>query len=135
MLQKNALKAALQREQPTPVSRTVMRTDCGAACGANAATLASSSARGSVGCGCNVSSPASASAIKIRTPVASKSDEFTSQLFFDDALSQPVFAQTSYASKGAMPDTLNSRDSIYNCGRWSFVLRRNCQKSADGVRR
>ena len=38
---------------------------------------------------------------------------FTSQLFFDDTLSQQVFAQAPYASKGSTPDTLNSRDGIY----------------------
>jgi protocatechuate 3,4-dioxygenase beta subunit len=37
---------------------------------------------------------------------------FTSQLFFDDALSNQVFAQAPYASKGR-PDTPNSRDGIY----------------------
>jgi protocatechuate 3,4-dioxygenase beta subunit len=37
---------------------------------------------------------------------------FTSQLFFDDALSDQVFTQAPYASKGKR-DTLNSRDSIY----------------------
>jgi protocatechuate 3,4-dioxygenase beta subunit len=37
---------------------------------------------------------------------------FTSQLFFDDALSEQVFAQAPYAGKGK-PDTLNSTDSIY----------------------
>ena len=38
---------------------------------------------------------------------------FTSQLFFDDALSQQVFAQAPYASRGATPDTPNSTDNIY----------------------
>jgi protocatechuate 3,4-dioxygenase beta subunit len=38
---------------------------------------------------------------------------FTSQLFFDDVLSQQVFAQAPYASKGSTPDTLNSTDNIY----------------------
>lgn len=38
---------------------------------------------------------------------------FTSQLFFDDALSQQVFTQAPYASKGSTPDTLNSTDGIY----------------------
>jgi protocatechuate 3,4-dioxygenase beta subunit len=38
---------------------------------------------------------------------------FTSQLFFDDTLSQQVFTQTPYASKGSTPDTLNSTDNIY----------------------
>ena len=38
---------------------------------------------------------------------------FTSQLFFDDALSQQVFTQEPYSSKGNVPDTLNSTDNIY----------------------
>ena len=38
---------------------------------------------------------------------------FTSQLFFDDDLSQQVFAQEPYVAKGSTPDTLNSRDFIY----------------------
>jgi protocatechuate 3,4-dioxygenase beta subunit len=38
---------------------------------------------------------------------------FTSQLFFDDTLSQQVFTQAPYASKGSTPDTLNSKDTIY----------------------
>lgn len=38
---------------------------------------------------------------------------FTSQLFFDDALSQQVFTQQPYAAKGSTPDTLNSTDNIY----------------------
>ena len=37
---------------------------------------------------------------------------FTSQLFFDDALSDQIFAQAPYASRGQR-DTRNSRDSIY----------------------
>lgn len=37
---------------------------------------------------------------------------FTSQLFFDPALSEEVFAQAPYASKGTA-DTLNSTDNIY----------------------
>lgn len=38
---------------------------------------------------------------------------FTSQLFFDDALSQQVFTKAPYASNGTAPDTLNSTDNIY----------------------
>ncbi len=50
---------------------------------------------------------------KIRTTTSSnQSYEFTSQLFFDDALSDQVFTQAPYASKGQR-DTLNSNDSIY----------------------
>jgi protocatechuate 3,4-dioxygenase beta subunit len=37
---------------------------------------------------------------------------FTSQLFFDDVLSDQVFSQQPYASKGKR-DTLNSNDNIY----------------------
>jgi protocatechuate 3,4-dioxygenase beta subunit len=44
---------------------------------------------------------------------ADTSQVFTSQLFFDDTLSQQVFTQAPYASKGSTPDTLNSTDSIY----------------------
>jgi protocatechuate 3,4-dioxygenase beta subunit len=43
----------------------------------------------------------------------SENKVFTSQLFFDDALSDQVFANALYASKGQR-DTLNSRDNIYN---------------------
>lgn len=50
---------------------------------------------------------------KIRTPAgAEQAYEFTSQLFFDDALSDQVFTQQPYASKGQR-DRLNSTDGIY----------------------
>jgi len=50
---------------------------------------------------------------KIRTTTSSnQSSEFTSQLFFDDTLSDQVFTQAPYATKGQR-DTLNSTDSIY----------------------
>jgi protocatechuate 3,4-dioxygenase beta subunit len=50
---------------------------------------------------------------KIRTDAAAASGfEFTSQLFFDDALNDQVFSQGAYASKGK-PDTRNASDSIY----------------------
>jgi protocatechuate 3,4-dioxygenase beta subunit len=51
---------------------------------------------------------------KIRTDAGSdQSYEFTSQLFFDEALSDQVFSQEPYASKGQR-DQLNSTDGIYN---------------------
>ncbi len=51
---------------------------------------------------------------KIRTTTSSnQSYEFTSQLFFDDALSDQVFTQAPYASKGQR-NTLNSNDNIYS---------------------
>jgi protocatechuate 3,4-dioxygenase beta subunit len=52
---------------------------------------------------------------------------FTSQLFFDDTLSQQVFAQEPYAAKGSTPDTLNSTDSIYQ-----ELLLLNTSASGDG---
>ena len=53
---------------------------------------------------------------KIRTTTpANESYEFTSQLFFDDALSDQVYALQPYASKGQR-DTKNSNDSIYSNG-------------------
>jgi len=50
---------------------------------------------------------------KIHHDVSDQSLEFTSQLFFDDSLSDQVFTQEPYASKGKR-DTLNSTDNIYN---------------------
>jgi len=53
---------------------------------------------------------------KIRTGVGEGETsfyDFTSQLFFDEALSDQVHAQPPYASKGYR-DTLNSRDNIYD---------------------
>ncbi|MCC7446301.1 MAG: intradiol ring-cleavage dioxygenase [Anaerolineae bacterium] len=67
---------------------------------------------------------------KIRTdPQAQAGYEFTSQLFFDDALSDAVFKQQPYASKGAgkLP---NSRDGIYRNGGDQLLL--NVIKDGDG---
>lgn len=47
--------------------------------------------------------------------------EFTSQLFFDDTLSDQVFAQASYAGKGTR-DTRNSNDNIYQSGGAQLLL-------------
>lgn len=53
-------------------------------------------------------------AVHIHFKVSPSADKvFTSQLFFDDAFSQQVFAQAPYAAKGSTPDTLNSTDNIY----------------------
>jgi protocatechuate 3,4-dioxygenase beta subunit len=43
----------------------------------------------------------------------SSSSEFTSQFFFDDALSTQVFAQAPYSQKGIQGITRNSSDGIY----------------------
>ena len=59
---------------------------------------------------------------KIRTTgTDGQAYEFTSQLFFDDALSDSVFAQAPYASHGTR-DTLNSQDSIYGTGGDQLLL-------------
>ncbi len=55
---------------------------------------------------------------KIRT---SSGHDFTSQWFFDDTLSDTVFAQAPYAAKGAR-DTRNSNDGIFNGGGDQLVL-------------
>ena len=47
--------------------------------------------------------------------------EFTSQLFFDDTLSDKVFAQAPYAAKGTR-NTRNSNDSIYRNGGAQMLL-------------
>ena len=44
---------------------------------------------------------------------ATKTYEFTSQFFFDEALTDAVHALAPYTSKGRR-DTLNARDGIYN---------------------
>ena len=51
--------------------------------------------------------------LKVRTdPDAESGLEFTSQLFFDDAVSQAVFEGEAYAAKGPQ-DQANTEDSIY----------------------
>jgi protocatechuate 3,4-dioxygenase beta subunit len=65
---------------------------------------------------------------KLRTNPGSQSGhEFTSQLFFDDTLTDKVHAQQPYASKG--PRTLrNDGDSVYQNGGNQLLL----QLSDDG---
>jgi len=59
---------------------------------------------------------------KVRSSASSGSAyEFTSQLFFDDALTDRVHAQQPYASKGQR-DLRNSRDRIYNQGGSQLLL-------------
>jgi protocatechuate 3,4-dioxygenase beta subunit len=59
---------------------------------------------------------------KIRSSAASTSAyEFTSQLFFDDALTDEVHAAEPYAAKGQR-DTRNANDGIYNQGGSQLVL-------------
>jgi protocatechuate 3,4-dioxygenase beta subunit len=59
---------------------------------------------------------------KVRTnPGSSSGLEFTSQLFFDEALTDIVHAQSPYTTKGRR-DTLNSRDGIYSGGGSQLLL-------------
>jgi len=56
---------------------------------------------------------------KIRTEA---SHEFTSQLYFDDALSDQVHASGVYASRGAVGRTQNSQDGIFGAGGSDLLL-------------
>ena len=47
--------------------------------------------------------------------------EFTSQLFFDDALTNQVYTQSPYSARGTR-NTLNSNDGIYNGGGSQLLL-------------
>jgi protocatechuate 3,4-dioxygenase beta subunit len=59
---------------------------------------------------------------KIRTSTPdNQSYEFTSQLFFDEALTDQVHAREPYAAKGQR-DTLNSSDGIYQNGGDQLLL-------------
>ena len=63
---------------------------------------------------------------KIR-PTASS--EFTSQLFFDDALSTQVFAQAPYTQRGTQGITRNAADGIFQQSAGKLLL--NVTKSGD----
>jgi protocatechuate 3,4-dioxygenase beta subunit len=64
---------------------------------------------------------------KIRTPAAARAGrrdgthDFTSQLFFDEALSDRVFAQAPYAGRGRR-DTTNARDGIFRSAGSQLML-------------
>jgi protocatechuate 3,4-dioxygenase beta subunit len=57
------------------------------------------------------------------------STEFTSQLFFDDALSTQVFAQAPYSQKGTQGITRNSSDGIFQQSAGKLLL--SVTKSGD----
>jgi protocatechuate 3,4-dioxygenase beta subunit len=65
---------------------------------------------------------------KVRAPVAAAASgltgqtyEFTSQLFFDEAMSDRVFAKAPYSGKGQR-DTLNANDGIFQNGGSQLML-------------
>ena len=67
---------------------------------------------------------------KIRTsPGATSGLEFTSQLFFDDSLSDTVFGAQPYSAKGTR-DTLNASDNIYAQSQGQTLL--NVHTTSDG---
>ncbi len=68
---------------------------------------------------------------KIRTDSASqRSDEFTSQLYFDDSLTAQIHAQPPYVAKGQR--TLNDQDGIFQGGGEQLMLQ--LTKDAQGYR-
>ncbi len=70
----------------------------------------------------------SGGAVHIHFKVSPAEDQvFTSQLFFDDTLSQQVFSQGAYTVKASTPDTLNSTDNIYQ-----DLLLLTTEQSGDG---
>lgn len=58
---------------------------------------------------------------KIRNNTEAQGYEFTSQLYFDDALTDQVHAQAPYSSKGQR-DMRNGRDRIYQDGGEQLTL-------------
>ena len=72
---------------------------------------------------------------KIRTYSGSqKTFEFTSQIFFDDAISDEVYKQSPYSSRGAR-DTRNATDMVYASNHNSGAsLVANVSQSAAGYR-
>lgn len=59
---------------------------------------------------------------KVRTdPMANTGKQMTSQLYFDDALTDQVYTQAPYAGRG-MRDTPNSRDGIFANGGDQLLL-------------
>lgn len=60
---------------------------------------------------------------KIRTnPAGARGDDFTSQLYFDEALTDKVHAQAPYAAKGRRNMT-NEKDGIYRNGGKQLMLK------------
>lgn len=58
---------------------------------------------------------------KIRSKEAAQQYEFTSQLYFDDALTDLVHAQAPYSAQGQR-DMRNGRDRIYQDGGGQLML-------------
>jgi protocatechuate 3,4-dioxygenase beta subunit len=59
---------------------------------------------------------------KIRTPVGAQQREFTSQLYFDDALSDRVFAKPPYREGAERRRMRNERDGLFRVGGRELML-------------
>jgi protocatechuate 3,4-dioxygenase beta subunit len=60
-------------------------------------------------------------AVHIHFKIRSGSEEFTSQLYFDDAMSDTVFQQQPYAARGPRP-TRNANDGLFRNGGADLLL-------------
>jgi protocatechuate 3,4-dioxygenase beta subunit len=60
-------------------------------------------------------------AVHIHFKIRSGSEEFTSQLYFDDAMSDTVFQQPPYAARGQRP-TRNASDGLFRNGGADLLL-------------
>jgi protocatechuate 3,4-dioxygenase beta subunit len=71
---------------------------------------------------------------KVRVPHSNRGGrEFTSQLYFDDALTDLVHGNPPYNSKGKR-DTLNPQDGIYRAGNSGEGLLLRVERAAQGYR-
>ena len=59
---------------------------------------------------------------KIRTSAASSAYEFTSQVFFDDAFSDRLFAEDASYRRAGRRDTMNASDGIFRQSRGQLTL-------------
>jgi protocatechuate 3,4-dioxygenase beta subunit len=67
--------------------------------------------------------------VHIHFKIRSGSEEFTSQLYFDDATSDAVFQQQPYAARGQRT-TRNANDGVFRSGGSDLLL--NVQPSGGG---
>ena len=65
---------------------------------------------------------------KIRTQKANRNYEFTSQLFFEDTLSDKVFAQAPYAANGRL-EIRNAQDGMFRDGGSHLLLKPTPKKA------
>jgi protocatechuate 3,4-dioxygenase beta subunit len=59
---------------------------------------------------------------KIRGPQAARAQDFTSQLYFDEAVTDQVLKQPPYSGKGGGRRTMNDADSIFRRGGKQLLL-------------